>query len=569
MPQPGGPSANLSDFIGAVQTNMNEFLLSKADAANTYQTLAAASSSDSGAAASASAITQVEVISSNLSSNISGLAPRGQSDLWTVPPGVPGPCESLIYFADIDRLYGFPRSTIGNGLRYSDDGGLTWAETVPDVPYIAPMVTGYNGTDKFIALPNAIAGVPHVYSSTDGINFTEGAIVTGHYGLSIPWFNNMFVAAIWTNGTQRISTSPDGVTWTSRPTPGVATGGPNYVMFATDGTQLIAVYDGYAGAMRSLDGINWSPVFGITVGLGGIAYSPEQGLWLGLSPDGLEFTSSDGLNWTYIGLLGSNLGSIGISWVGHGINRWYLASPIQTSPPLPNFNYSLWSTDDPRTTPFFSVPLDGTLADPQGYSIVLYLPTYDRFVMGLTENKFAYSTSRSRDIKAASDNIRVRNCPVATSKYSAAADFNIASTIVETVIAPSSSIGSLTYQAPQPIGSKINLSLVMQNTSPLGDTLTLRFKTQDGTLLTHAIPVAGGADGLATLVNATFVVRTATLSTCSTISQSGIADSSKYAIPAYNPAIFNTFSVTAQWGDSLSTCSVKQFNVSTDFINGA
>jgi hypothetical protein len=562
MPNVGGPVANLSDFIAAVQTNMFELLLSKSDAESIYQTRAAANAAAAAIASNASAISTSIIADVNLLSNISGVAPRGQSDLWTVPPGLTASCESLIYFADINKLYGYSGSLVSNGANYSSDGGLTWSAITTDVPFTTAVIVGYNGSDKFVAL-SIYGGTTRIYSSSNGTSFTAGAMLASEtIGSSIPWFNNLFITGIHTDATHWISTSPDGVTWTPRLTPDF-TGTGNYIGFATDGTQLIAVGDGYVGAARTFDGISWHPTFGITTSISTIAYSSDQNLWLCLSPNGVGFTSTDGLNWTNVGTIWPATGAVGLTWVGDGINRWYLAGPS------PSLNYGLWSTNDPRTTSFFNVSLDGALIDAQSYSFVLYLPTYNRFVMGLTGLKFAYSTPRIRDIKASSDNIRVRNSPVTTSKYSGTADFTIASTVTETLIIPSTSIGSLAYQAQQPVGMKINISLVMQNTSAAGDTLTLRFKTQSGTLLTHTIPVAGGATNLVTLVKASFVVRTATLSCCSTVSQSLMADSSVYAIPAYNPAILNTFSVTAQWGAALSTCTVNQFNISTDFINGA
>ncbi len=156
-----------------------------------------------------------------------------------------------------------------------------------------------------------------------------------------------------------------------------------------------------------------------------------------------------------------------------------------------------------------------------------------------------------------------------TDKYSGAVDFAIASTTTETAIVPVTSIGSLVYQKSQPVGMKIKFSMILLNTSAAGDTLTLRFKTQAGTLLTHPIVVAGGATSLVTRVKGSFIVRTATLSMATTVNQSGVIGTSVSATPAYNPAIANTFSVTAQWGAALSTCTVTQYNVSTSFINGA
>lgn len=562
MPNVGGPTANLSDFIAAVQTNVFELMLSKSDAAITYQTKSDAATMQSNTDTISEEVKQSQIADGNLLSNISGIAPRGQGDFWQLASGIGGSCMLLSYISSINRVYGTSGVSTPVGAFYSSDGGVTWSSVIFDIAPTMPVIIGYDGVGTFVGLTFEY-GNARIYTSGDGINFTSvGTLTSILKSYSIARFNGLFIAGVDTDSTHRISTSPDGIIWTPRVTPAFGSV-VNGWTFETDGTQLIAVCDAYSGAMRTFDGVEWSSTSGITTGMSTIAYSSEQKLWLCLSPTGIGFTSTDGLNWSNIGTVSPVTGAIGLIWVGNNINRWYLSVKSTA------LNYSIATTDDPRTTPFFMVELDGAVANSMAYSQIRYIPLYNRFIIGLTSIGVAYSTPRIRDIKASSDNIRVRNCPVVTSKYSGIADFSIASTTTETSVVPSASIGSLAYQAAQPVGMKIKISLVMQNTSAAGDTLTLRFKTQAGTLLTHAIPVAGGASNLVTRIKASLVVRTATISCCSTVMQSGLASTSVYAAPGFNPAILNTFSVTAQWGAALSTCTVNQFNLLTEFINGA
>lgn len=564
MPSVGRPSANLSDFIASVQTDFNQRLLSKADAAAIYQTRENAASASESIDENSQKIEQMQLVDSNLLSNISGVAPRGHSDLWQLATGPADSCLFITYFPSVNRLYsssGFPNT---HEAYYSTDGGANWSGLNFNLNPINPVYIGYNNAGLYIAL-TWTNEYTRIFTSEDGVNFEndEHNIPLKVYCYNVEYFKGLFIVSVDADANHLIWTSPDGRIWTPRVTPTTSTL-VNAITFASDGNQIIGVTDSYSGAMRSFDGITWQPVFGITTGIATIAYSAEQKIWLCFSPNGVGFTSADGLNWTNIGTIVPTVGVIGLIWVGNNINRWYLAGPA-----LVSHNYSLWSTHDPRISPFFNSELDGAIVNLQAYSQIRYVPSFDRFVIGLSYIGAAYSTPRIRDIKASSNNIRVRNSPVKTSKYSAAVDFNIASTAAETVIAPTTNLGSLMYQAAQPVGMKINISLVLRNTSAAGDTLTLRLKTQAGALITHAIPVAGGSTSLPARVKITLIVRTSSISCCSTVMQSAIASSTEYATPAYNPLIANTFSMTAQWGAALSTCAVSQFNVSTDFINGA
>ena len=139
-----------------------------------------------------------------------------------------------------------------------------------------------------------------IYYSYDGINWND--TIGENYADHIVYGNGLFVgvafAQVFPGGidTSWISTSTDGITWTSR-TPSepiyfqdIAFGNGLFVAVGSIGTNRI---------MTSPDGITWtSRTTGITPNFIGVAYG--NGIWVAVSnssPGGTTFTSYDGLNW--------------------------------------------------------------------------------------------------------------------------------------------------------------------------------------------------------------------------------------------------------------------------------
>jgi len=181
----------------------------------------------------------------------------------------------------------------------------------------------------------------------------------------------------------------------------------------------------------------------------------------------------------------------------------------------------------------------------------------------------AYSTARPYDIKALSDNIRVRGAPVHTDQYSIYSSVLVQNTVVETDIsAAASALGSRTWQRDQPLGSVQIIDLNLAVISGAGDTVTIRYKVNGVLAFTHVIVVP---ITLSTYINihSKCQVRAATINCNSTVTMSGVASVIAASAFAYNPALANTWSITAQWGLAASTLIADDLTYETMFRNGA
>jgi len=549
MPGAGGPSSNLAQYINDVQTRLTETMLSRSDAALSYETKESADAIIASVNENTTAIGAIDTTSSGSATLGSPLAPPGQRDSWQGTGSVLT-SGRFRYFAGFDKIF---VSATGS-LSYSSDGGATFAPCVFD---IAPIGLPQVSANSTIVVVVTFEG--ETYTSSNGINFTKGQIITPIADMSynIIWYKGLFIVGDNTAVGRTIITSPDGINWTHRSSTLI------HYTFAASPDIIVSVGPTAPYAAYSIDGITWSGTTSVLTSTSSVAWSPEKNEFLLITSAGVGFVSSDGASWTSVGSIGRPNLNDQLFWVADDINRWYFAA-VDTAG-----NYSLWSTPDARIA-FVGSNLDGSIIKSHREAARDYSASRKSFMIGLTSTPFfVYSTQRPNDLKSISDNTRVRGSPVATSKYSGGISFAITNTTTETTIVPSTSIGSLVYQASQPVGMRIKFAIGMANTSAAGDTLTLRFKSQAGTLTTHPIVVGAGASALATRVKGSFVVYASTISALTMATQSGVLSTLVSATPAYNRAIQNTFSITAQWGAALSTCTITQFNVSTSFINGA
>jgi gliding motility-associated-like protein len=195
--------------------------------------------------------------------------------------------------------------------------GVAWTEHGGNA---ISLVSVTYGGGQFVAVgSNATTASQTVMTSTDGITW---ATQTAHAGI---WHgvtygrdangNGLYVAV--SNGadelvlpfTQRVMTSPDGVTWTLQTTPTY----PNVVGGATTADWRIVAYgsgrfvasalNGGGRLMSSTDGVNWTLIGG-SEGTGkgwrNVTYVPGQ--FVAVSSDDSDAqigTSADGVNWTY------------------------------------------------------------------------------------------------------------------------------------------------------------------------------------------------------------------------------------------------------------------------------
>lgn len=170
-------------------------------------------------------------------------------------------------------------------------GGFTYeAPPPPVIPYVAVAVTGTNrimtstnasswtgvlapqvsawesiayGNGTFVALSGDQNPTnPYMYSTDDGANWTvvsKGG-ANSFYGNRIRFLNNQFIA-MFDNGTQRLATSSDGITWTAIST-NLLTYSP-FDMAYVSGTYYALVSDGNISRARiitSSDLTTWTAV---------------------------------------------------------------------------------------------------------------------------------------------------------------------------------------------------------------------------------------------------------------------------------------------------------------------
>ena len=171
--------------------------------------------------------------------------------------------------------------------------GTTWTARSAAEANPWSSVTFGNGT--FVAVSNN--GTNRVMTSTDGITWTPRSVPASSWA-SVTYGNGVFVAVAGF-GTDRIMTSPDGVTWTPRGSStdswaGITFGNNTFVAVATMGTNRV---------MTSTDGITWTNRSVPTGGIQGwSAVTWGNNKFVAISFTGFNdrvMTSPDGVTWTY------------------------------------------------------------------------------------------------------------------------------------------------------------------------------------------------------------------------------------------------------------------------------
>jgi hypothetical protein len=548
------PSPTLAEYVARVQTDLYANLLSKAEAANLYTTVEAAEGITDDVKTNADELALTDTTARMTSALTSTIAPAGQRDKWQPGSGAIG--GQLTYAPHLNIIWS---TTSANGMYYSTNGGATFTSCVFDIAPTNWMTVTFN-EDVVVAL---VYSTTQAYTSTDGINFTKrAALPTATLeSFNMTWFEaaGLFIAGVAVDSSHRIMTSPDGLTWTVQSVPYES------ITFATNGTVCVAFSTVSPYATYSYDGITWYGATGISGTCYAICWSAERSEFLAIrNSNGHGFRSADGVTWTTLGGIAPT-GVRGLIWVGdYGYNRYYLTAPDSDG------NYSLWSTMFADSEwPFMGTHLDGATNSSSQASVV-YMAALDTFAIGLGASPWVvYSTVRY-DLKAINDNIRVRNAPVATCQLSAYTEPTANNTTTETVLSTTAStIGSLVLQDSQPLGMVIAFNMTLSVSSVGGDTLTMRIKTQAGTMSSVAIVVPALASGLLINICSTMTVQASTLRQNTTTTVNGSAPVLTTGAPAYTRTIANTFSVTGQWSANASSCSMNQLIVESKFINGA
>ncbi len=500
---------------------------------------------------------QITNLNNEQDNQLQSLAPYGQRDLWQYTASTPaGAHFQLHYSTYLSKLY-----MGGNAAAsYSTDGGTTNIAVVFDTP---PAGAVYFSSKPSLAI--ALTTTSQTYTSTDGINFALGAAApTTYFGYDISYSAalDLFIAPANVDASHKIITSQDGLTWTARLSPDILI---NSIKCNAD--IIVAVGELTPYIMWSEDGITWTasstPLHNACRT---VEYSSDQKIWCASQHGGSNdtFTSTNGKTWVDTGFDGPGFSGPSLIWLPSPYLGWYASSSYQG-------NYSLYHTPDPRISNFRAINLDGAVAGLIDYYLV-YIASLDRLVLSTTTSPYiAFNvTKRPYDIKSLRDNIRVRGAPVSTALYSTYADATCNNTTAETAVSsPASVLGNLVLQLPQPQGMVRRITLGGLATSAGGDTLTLKYyagATGTTLLFTHTIVIAALSVNVPIPIVSNLTIRAATIQVNSRDSFTPLTVSST---PAYNPAILNTFRITAQWGAAINQFVVNQLFIEDLFRNGA
>ena len=152
------------------------------------------------------------------------------------------------------------------------------------------------GNGIFVAVAQSGSG-NRVMTSPDGITWTSRTTPdSSEYWSSVTFGNGTFVA-VSSSGSygNQVMTSPDGITWTTRSNPGRDYSGVTYGngMFAAVGGQGAG-----AMVMTSLDGFTWTQQSAIAGNNNWRSVVYGNGLFVAVSSDWKVMTSPDGISWT-------------------------------------------------------------------------------------------------------------------------------------------------------------------------------------------------------------------------------------------------------------------------------
>lgn len=178
------------------------------------------------------------------------------------------------------------------------------------------------------------------------------------------------------------------------------------------------------------------------------------------------------------------------------------------------------------------------------------------------------ANSMAGNIALGSYKLTMQGAPADVSIYSGYTPIAINNDATETSITPASgNLGSMVLAAGQPVGMVLEFVIYFVVSSVLGDTLTVRIKTQDGTLYTNALTVGALASNLSLRVKGHMTIQAAT-SQISSLTRTASLNYITSSNATYDPAVQNTLDITAQWGGSASSCSMTQIYISGHFRNG-
>ena len=150
------------------------------------------------------------------------------------------------------------------------------------------------GNNTFVAIKTN--STENAYS-TDGINWTVGSFPSSVKDIA---FGNGRFVVLYNDITNDIFTSENGIGWTTRPNALVG-GTGRWRSVSYTGGKFIAMGRDDAESIISIDGITWTGFSQIPKHTGFISVAYGLGKYVSVSDEGYNMTSTDAINWDYLG----------------------------------------------------------------------------------------------------------------------------------------------------------------------------------------------------------------------------------------------------------------------------
>jgi hypothetical protein len=227
--------------------------------------------------------------------------------------------------------------------------GINWVlqnTPLPDGSYesIVWAAEANNGNGRFVA--PSLTGTNRVMYSDNGIDWVLSTTSPpANTWTSIAWSPNLeLFCIVSSNGSNRVATSPDGITWTPQ---SVSTGEWTGVVWSVELELFCAVSRAGGNVMLSNDGTNWDDYVTHNQLWRDVAWSPELGLFCAVNNATTSTTSrvmisSNGISWELIQV--SNLSWQHIIWAAElglfvAVARLGTGDRIMTSTNGRDWNY--------------------------------------------------------------------------------------------------------------------------------------------------------------------------------------------------------------------------------------
>jgi hypothetical protein len=215
--------------------------------------------------------------------------------------------QSVTWSPDLGIFVAVAKTGVGNRVMTSPNG-ITWtSRTTPaDINYQS--VTWSSSLGLFVAVASSGSG-NRVMTSSDGINWTSRTSAADNHWQSVTWGagapnglggTGLFVAVGQTGTGNRIMTSPNGITWTSRTSPA------NYGWMSVAWSPAMEIFCAIADTgglfanpqkgnfvMISHDGVNWTPgLDAISNFWQSVDWSPKLGMFAAVANSSVNILSS-------------------------------------------------------------------------------------------------------------------------------------------------------------------------------------------------------------------------------------------------------------------------------------